>query len=184
MTVFRALRKHNAYHSFNRNSAFCVLPDASRFDDDGLWFYRSIGFSRHGNLADTVVALVNVAPAGYTAAQLAATLRTRVCHQLSSLVRRGLLSRQRIGRSVVFLATTRQRQQTAERLRLAALSDAASTTEHDPQIVLPVLVELLRHPDASPQTLAHHLQRRGSPLSLELLDAVFDRYDLKKKGAV
>ena len=185
MTVFRVLSKHKAYRSFNHNSAFCTLACTPRFDDDGLWFYRSIGFSRNGNLTDTLLALVNDSPAGHTSTELEGKLRTRVCNQLSALVRQGRLATARAGRSVVFLAAAsqRQQQQLAQRSRLEPLDDAA-TAEPAPRTVLPVLLEVIRHPGVSLPTLASHLERRGSPTSLELIESIFDRYGLEKKGAL
>ena len=74
-TVRRRLRVWGALASFNYNSRFYTLPELPQFDEQGLWFHRDIGFSRHGHLPQTIVALVLQSPGGLTAAQLGQHLR-------------------------------------------------------------------------------------------------------------
>lgn len=64
MTGVRALQKTVYHNSFNANAAYYALPETVVFDADGLWFHRQIGFSRHGNRPQTLVALVERSPAG------------------------------------------------------------------------------------------------------------------------
>ena len=74
-TVRRRLKAWGALASFNHNSRFYTLPELPQFDELGLWFHRDIGFSRHGHLPQTIVALVRQSPSGLTAAQLGQRLR-------------------------------------------------------------------------------------------------------------
>ena len=66
-TVRRRLKSWRSLASFNCNGRFYTLPDLPQFDEHGLWFHREIGFSRFGHLPQTLVALVQQAPAGLTA---------------------------------------------------------------------------------------------------------------------
>src|SRR5271157_5941104 len=85
MTVVRALRKTGYHNSFNANAAYYTLPQTPVFDDHGLWFHRQIGFSQHGNLLQTLAALVANAPAGCTVPELEAQLATPVANLLCRL---------------------------------------------------------------------------------------------------
>ncbi|MFH1097877.1 MAG: hypothetical protein V1749_10325 [Candidatus Desantisbacteria bacterium] len=60
------LRHWQAYTSYNQNSRYYALPTVTRFDENGLWFYKNIFFSKYGNLRDTVVHLINNSPSGLT----------------------------------------------------------------------------------------------------------------------
>ena len=66
MTVVRAIKKQGYYSSVNRNASFYTLRETPQFDAQGLWLYRDVCFSRHGTLAQTLVALVENSPAGLT----------------------------------------------------------------------------------------------------------------------
>jgi len=60
------LKYWQAYTSYNKNSRYYALPTVPRFDENGLWSYKNIFFSRYGNLRDTVVHLINKSPSGLT----------------------------------------------------------------------------------------------------------------------
>jgi hypothetical protein len=74
MTVVRALKKYGYYTSFNHTAGFYTLQDTPRFDRRGLWFCADIGFSQHGNLKQTLLALIEQSEAGCTVAELQQTL--------------------------------------------------------------------------------------------------------------
>jgi hypothetical protein len=69
-TVHRRLQVWQAIHSYNQNGRYYVLPSVPTFDPNGLWRYRDIGFSRYGNLTETLVGLVRNSPAGLSSTEL------------------------------------------------------------------------------------------------------------------
>jgi hypothetical protein len=187
MTVFRALRKHGYFTSFNHNSSFYVLADTPRFDDDGLWWHGDVGFSRHRTFQATLLALVERAAAGCTVAEAEARLATPAGDLLSSLAARRLVGRMSVGRCAVYLAIDplQQARQRASRDRLAAQApppccpgppDGLPSTT-----LIELLVLLLRAPTASPASLSQALQARGLPVTADQVRVAFDCYDLKKK---
>ena len=68
------LKQWQAYTSYNQNGRYYTLPQIPRFDDHGLWRYKNVAFSRHGNLKKTVIHLVSVSPAGLSGKQLGGLL--------------------------------------------------------------------------------------------------------------
>jgi hypothetical protein len=186
MTVVRALRKHGYFTSFNHNSAFYVLADTPRFDGDGLWWHRDIGFSRQRTLAATLLALIEGAPAGCTVAELETRLATPAGNLLSRLSAQGLIGRMFLGRCALYVAVdpphqARQRACRDHRAppqgpRAPGLPpDLPSTT------LIALLVQLLRAPTASPASLSQALQARGLATTADQVRSVFDFYDLPKK---
>lgn len=69
-SVQRHLSKWGCLRSYNYNGMYFSLPVIARFDFFGVWKYQDVGFSRFGNLRDTVVQLVSNSPAGLTATEL------------------------------------------------------------------------------------------------------------------
>jgi hypothetical protein len=189
MTVVRALRKHGYFTSFNHNSAFYVLADTPRFDGDGLWWYRDIGFSRHRTLQATLLALIERAPAGCTVAQLQTRLTTPVANLLARLSALGLVGRMSVGRCAVYLAAAphHQARQRACRDGQAAPASASGSSclplDLAPTTLIGLLVQLVRTPTASPASLSQTLQARGLDVTADQVRSVFDFYDLKKKSA-
>jgi len=192
MTVVRALKKTGYHNSFNANAAYYTLPQTPAFDPHGLWFHRHIGFSRHGNLLQTLVALVQNAPAGCTVAELEARLSTPVANLLCRLRRQGRIAVVQQQRHALYLASdpAEQRRQLAQRQNqslappLRALAPRpALPAGVGAQEVIALLITLIQHPKARPPTLVHRLQQRGVNLSLAKVRQIEAFYELQKKTA-
>jgi len=153
-----------------------------------LWFYRSIGFSRHRTLTRTLVVLVHDAAAGATPEELTQLLRTPVGNLLALLARQQQLARRRLGHRVVYLAadTQRQEQQFTQRLENTATSATALALPAtlSPHSILPLLAEMIRSPEDSIDQLARTLAQQGIPLKPPDVQTILAFYDLEKKEAL
>jgi len=185
MTVFRALAKHGYFHSFNHNAHYYTLCHTPRFDANGLWFYRSIGFSRQRTLSQTLLTLVHDAAAGSTPAELTDLLHTPVGNLLMHLARQQQVARRRLGRCVVYLSGDRQRQEQQwwqrQQAETARAGPAVLPDKIPPLLVLPLLVELIRSPHTSLEALVRSLQSKGLTLQPREAQAVMDHFQLEKK---
>ena len=108
MTVFRRLKELGYRTSYSHRGMFYTLREIPRFDDNGLWFCQSVAFSQFGNLLDTTQRFVDHADAGLTAAELQHILQVEVKQSLLQLFRQKQLSREKIGRRLVYLARDKQ----------------------------------------------------------------------------
>jgi hypothetical protein len=188
MTVFRALKKEGYHTSYNRNAAYYTLADVPEFDDWGLWAYRDIRFSRFRSLPDTLVALVEKAPAGLTCGEFEERLQTQVANLLSRLVRDGRLQRQRLpGRQVVYLSPEpqqgpRQWEQRQQQLRaVAAVTQAGLPAGCSAALVIDVLRQMILAPDDDPPSWARQLKAQGRPVTAKQVRRVQHHYALEKK---
>ena len=93
-TAVRKLRLLPHHTSYSHNGRFYVLASRPRFDSHGLWSFHNVRFSSHGNLLDTLTALVRDAHSGYRVEELDALLQVRTGDALRKLVGRGLLVRE------------------------------------------------------------------------------------------
>lgn len=73
-TVERKLRDIPHHTSYSHCGRYYALADQSEFDARGLWSFRGIHFSVHGNLLDTVATWVCESRAGYRVEELDALL--------------------------------------------------------------------------------------------------------------
>lgn len=186
MTVVRALKKFGYYASYNHNAAYYVLQDVPEFDDWGLWAYRDIYFSRCGNLLETIVSVVEKAPAGLTVHELEERLQTKVANLVSRLVSKGRVHRERlVGHQVVYLAgdpvvrtlQLQQRRLQQEEVRATSeLPPACSATE-----VIEVLRAMILTQDDNPDRLSRRLQAHGAHVTAGQVRRVLDHYALEKK---
>ncbi len=69
------LKQWGAYTSYNQNGRYYTMSTVPRFDNNGLWHYEDIYFSRYGNLKTTIVQLVGRSSSGLTGKEIGALLR-------------------------------------------------------------------------------------------------------------
>lgn len=191
MTVVRALKKYGYYTSFNHNAGFYTLHNIPRFDRRGLWFYEDIGFSQHGNLKQTLLALIEQSEAGCTVAELQQTLATQVGVVLSRLRGAQPLGQFYVGRQAVYLARDPQKQSQQMAVRRCApepQTGALPATRRQgvpaglkALDVIQLLIQMIRSPQASDASLARTLQNAQVLMTAEQVRQVRQFYGLGKK---
>jgi hypothetical protein len=64
-TAQRKLASLNVCTSYNFNGKYYTLSRIPKFDDNGLWEFNGVRFSKYGNLKRTVIRLVNDSAFGF-----------------------------------------------------------------------------------------------------------------------
>jgi len=116
-TVFRKLSALEYLSSYSHRGQYYTLQSIATFDEQGLWSCQAVWFSRFGNLLETAEAFVERSGAGYTAAELSGALQVECKHTLGELVRRELLTRERIEHTYVYFSAERSEQNRQRRER-------------------------------------------------------------------
>lgn len=153
-TAQRRLAQGQALHSYNHNARYYTLPHIPEFDAHGLWRYRGVFFSRHGNLPRTFAQLVYESPAGLTAAAAGELLGLRPSSFLWSL--RGLpaVQREKYQGRYVYWAGAAERRAQQQRQRALALPTRRELTAAE---AIAILVQKIRSPAASVEELSRRL---------------------------
>lgn len=179
ISVRRFLKQIGYFRSYTHNGKWYTLRDSPRFNREGLWHHKGIGFSRHGSLTATIGYLVGRSPAGLSASQLAQKLE-HPCHAvLTQLHKAGQLDRLQIAGQFRYLATAqelnrRQREQ-------AAASVPSPRSSLSTQAALWVLVQYIKNPGLSFEQIAARLQeQREMAVAPESIQRFFAEHDLKK----
>jgi len=136
MTVFRKLKALGYLSSYSHRGKYYALEEIPEFDEQGLWGWHSIWFSRYGNLVETAWEFVEESDSGFTASELERILHVECKRALLKLHREGRVVRARIGGVYVYLAKHKdpQRRQRVRRQEQANMAE-----------VIPPVVEALSH---------------------------------------
>jgi len=116
-TVFRKLEALDYLSSYSHAGKYYTLPEIARFTSLGLWSYKSIGFSRFGNLLDTVINFVDQSETGYSAAELRNILHVETQPSLMKLWRDNRLKRDKIQGGYIYLSTIAKRARSQQTYR-------------------------------------------------------------------
>jgi len=126
-TLFRKLTQLEYLSSYSHRGKFYTLFSIARFTKLGLWSYRSVWFSRFGNLIQTAQSLVEQSEAGYSAAELKDILHVKTKHALAQLVRCEKLGRKKFDSVYVYLSAENTVARKQEKVRKSRLKNSFSS---------------------------------------------------------
>lgn len=177
-TARRRLKQWQAANSYNHNGRYYTLPDVPEFDGNGLWRWLGVYFSRYGNLKQTVVALVQRSPAGLDAGELRSLLGLDPRSFLSAFASDPRLRREKTqGQFVYYSADAAV--YSGQRQRRSLLQ--ATGREPTPSEAIAILVEKIKHPAVSHETLSRQLRKQKVFVEAEALQHFFLRHGLTVK---
>ncbi|MBN2258734.1 MAG: hypothetical protein JW704_13110 [Anaerolineaceae bacterium] len=178
----RRLKKWHAMTSINRNGRYYTLPDLPHFDHHGLWLYKTILFSRHGNLKETMRALIQKSEGGLKSSEIRKIIGLPGNSSHLSLLRRSAdICREKVGGSYIYFSAEpavfdRQMhfylEHTLSRHSLPSDAEAVS-----------LLVQFIKHPQAGSEELSAILSREGIHLGPDVVRNFLEHHDLLKKTA-
>jgi len=177
-TARRRLKLWHAYTSYNRNGGYYTLPNIPEFDENGLWAYRNVRFSRYGNLKQISIYLIRRSRAGLDAAELSDLLGISIRSFLTTFQKHPDLKREKIQGRYVYFTTVekdyiRQKDNRAGMTRFKQLPS-------DIEAIL-ILVETIKHPHLSFEGLALKLRNNNCRVTPESIRNLFDYHGLTIK---
>ena len=114
MTIFRKLKQLHYLSSISHSGRFYTLKRVAKFNTKGLWSYKSILFSYHGTLNQTIISLVENSKMGYSAHEIEKLLNIKPNEAFINLIATNSVFREKVsGRYIYFSINlnTRKRQQ-------------------------------------------------------------------------
>ena len=177
-TARRRLKLWEAYTSYNENGRYYTLPNIPEFDENGLWAYRKIHFSKYGNLKQTTINLIKRSKAGLDAAEMNDLLGISVRSFLTALQKHPDLKRKKIqGRYVYFSAVEEDYiKQKDYRSGMTKIKQLPSDFE-----AILILVETIKNPHLSIEELALKLKDNDCNVTPDSIRNLFTYHGLTVK---
>jgi hypothetical protein len=175
ITARRRLKKWQTYTSINKNGRYYTLPQIPVFDQNGLWKYQTVIFSKYGNLKQTIVALITGSPKGLSAVDIGQLVdlvpNSSFLSQFKDVP--GVKREKHQGRYIYLSDSpeiyTRQKQQWTT---IVFPTDAQAVV---------ILVQLIKHPDISIEQLAERVSDQGQSVEPATIRSFLQFHDLLKK---
>lgn len=177
ITARRQLKKWRAYTSFNMNGRYYTLPGIPRFDENGIWKYQRILFSKYGTLVQTICQLIRRSKGGLSAKQIAQVVEvasnSSVFSHLHSVPG---IRRERYQGRFVYFSDERYGEQKA-----ALYGAKQASLPSDAEAVM-ILVQYIKHPQSSIEELAERVSKgQGRSIDCDVVHGFLERHDLLKK---
>jgi hypothetical protein len=182
MSVFRRLSAVGYVSSYTHAGRFYTLTDIPRFDQDGLWCYQGVCFSRHGSLKSTVFNLIDTADAGKTHHELQVRLRVRVHNTLLDLVQGKQIGREHLAGEYVYVSADAERAGLQLTLRRQLEHVHAAAVEVPASVVIEVLLDLVQGAGVRLDAgrVAERLSARGIRVTGDQVEDIFRLHGVKK----
>jgi hypothetical protein len=179
ITARRRLKKWQSYTSINKNGRYYTLPHIPVFDENGLWTYRTVLFSKHGNLKQTIVALITDSLKGLSAVEVAELVDLVPNSSFLSRIKSvpGIKREKHQGR-FIYLSDhpkiySRQKQRRATGQRAVGFPADFQAVE--------ILVQLIKHPDIGIGQLAAKVSKPGKQVEPAMIKRFLRFHNLLKK---
>ena len=105
MTVYRKLKELCYLKSYSDKGRYYTLEGIPSFDEQGLWCYKSVFFSRFGTLLDTLEQLINSSGSGYFEAELERLVKVCVRAPLLKLFNEQRIQREKLSGCYLYCST-------------------------------------------------------------------------------
>ena len=180
ITIKCYLRKWNAISSYNNNSKYYTLPEIAEFDAKGLWNYNGIGFSKNGNLIQTIVHLISLSSNGLYVKDIADILHHDCTSLISRIFNRKYLMRKRfIGKYIYFSADEDiYERQLKEREKIIEIQTGIEIYD---TVAVTILVELINNPRLANDEFIKHLSRKSINITKIQLNSFLEHHRILKK---
>lgn len=179
ITARRRLKKWRSYTSINKNGRYYTLPQIPVFDENGLWKYRTVLFSKRGNLKQTIVALITESEQGLSAMEIAEFVdlvpNSSFLSRFKSVP--GVRREKHQGR---FIYLSERPEIYSRQMLTRATSQAAVGFPSDAEAV-EILVHLIKHPDIGIEQLSAKVSKPGRPVGPAMIRRFLRFHDLLKK---
>jgi hypothetical protein len=180
-TTRKQLKEWNVYTSYNKNARYYALPDVPEFDDNGMWVYKQIRFSKHGNLGQTLIHIITHSEAGLDGSQIEQLIRVPSKSFLSLFRNTPELRREKYEGCYVYFSADEQVYARQKDQRLKLIRGAKMPSEMEAVLIL---AEIIKHPDWDINRIAASLKRQKYPVTPRMVQNLLDAHGLdgQKKG--
>ena len=180
ITVRRLLKEVGYFRSYTHNGKWYTLATTPRFDRDGIWRHRGIGFSKRGSLTETIRHLIERSRAGLLAREIGDKLQ-HPCHAVLSILHKaGEIDRIRIGGEFRYIST-KERTNRRQRAQVLLEQKPESPAPLSAQAAVFVLVEYIKNPELSFEQIACNIEKhRQITVAQESIRCFFKEQGVKK----
>jgi len=173
------LKQWGTHTSYNQNSRYYAMPAVPRFDEDGLWHYEKISFSKYGNLRNTIVYLINTSSSGLTGSEIGNLARLRPRSFLHHFRRVAGIHREKREGVYVYFSDDAERYKEQIQNRSRGFISAGKLLSDSDAVV--ILTALIKYHGISLEDIMQLPEVRKRGFSQVVIREFLDRHDLLKK---
>jgi hypothetical protein len=176
----RYLKKWGTYTSYNIGGRYYTLQGTPKFNDYGIWNYKEVSFTKHGDLKNTIIYLVTKSEKGLTSGNIGKVVGldpNSFMHHFKDLD--GLRREKIEGRYVYFSNNPKKYKDQKYKRKQIVVSKKKTSLPSDRDSIV-ILVELIKRPSLTIEKLFQQVRRKGLKTSMSEVRSLLVRHGIKK----
>lgn len=182
-TLFNKLERSMYYTSYNFNRQYISLKEIPIFDENGIWEYEQVRFSKWGNVEETIQNIVHRSSSGISAGEIADILQIQTHNQLLKCRRKEMLINKRYGRSQIYFSADKTKQKHQIEMRQTLMIESLKDIElqaPSTKAIIDILLVMVKHRENEPDKIVKILSTKGRRIKEGDIKWVINEYDIKK----
>lgn len=180
-TTQQRLKEWGTYTSYNQNGRYYVLPDIPEFNQYGIWKFKNIFFSKHGNLKNVFVYIVDQSVSGLNAFEMSEIMGLPAHTFLSHFKNDPNIKREKHKGVYIYFSKKKEsfeKQKLEREKQFFTMAKLDLPSDGD---AIAILVELIKHPQDNIEQLHHRALRKGIKSPVEKIRNLLIYHGIQKK---
>lgn len=177
-TIRAYMKNAQTISSFNKNGTYYVLPSTPQFDENGIWKYEDICFSKAGTLKQTFINLITNSSSGLNSKELGDLLLIYAGPAINGYRHLDEIKRENIGGRYIYFSSNSAvySKQIEARLALDKKKKEQSSVRNEEGIA--ILVEIIKSPSIDLKTITNILKKDGMNVTEDNINNFLEQHSL------
>jgi len=184
ITLRRDIKAIAGITSYTHRGKYITLADIPVFNENGIWFYKTVGFTKFKNSLDLIVSIINNAKEGITKEEIEDILRIKISKQIQILLSQNRLHRVKLGAKYCYLSEELAK----NKERQMQLLDIDIEDYYDKKVKLTDLIAVLKAVLTEYKIDMNNLKKLIKKYSLDVpikkVEQLIVKYDLSLKKSL
>ncbi|MBL6991852.1 MAG: hypothetical protein ISR65_18865 [Bacteriovoracaceae bacterium] len=184
-TIRRDLQEMQGMVSFTHKCQFITLSSIPIFDDNGIWFYENVGFSKFKNSLELILSIIEKSPNGISREELSNILKINIGQQIQKLLSKQQLARVKVGRKYLYIPAhiASNKNKKLKLLRINQFEEYYDETVKTEDLVA-ILNMALLEAQITLKDLDQLIKKYSLKMSVQKAEEIILKYDLLSKKSL
>ena len=180
ITIGRDIKTIGAITSYTHRGKYITISDIPDFDENGIWFYKKIGFAKFKNSLDLIISIINAKEA-ITKEDIEEILKIQISKQIQILLKHDRLHRVKLGAKYFYLSEELARNKKRQKQFLPIDIEAYYDIKVNITDLIAVLKIILTEHKIDISNMQKLIEKYTLQIPVKKIEQLILRYDLSSK---
>jgi hypothetical protein len=180
ITLRRDIKAIGGTTSYTHRGKYITLADIPVFNENGIWFYKKVGFTKFKNSLDLIVSIINTKE-GITKENIEEILKIKISKQIQILLKQNRLHRVKLGAKYFYLSEELAKNKKRQMQLLPIYIEEYYDKKVNITDLVAVLKVVLSEHKIDTDNLKKLVEKYSLQVPIKKIEKLLLRYDLSSK---